>query len=288
MKVFQDMLGAVLGLVLIYFILSLASSAISQLLMEILEVRAKSLERYLRLIVGDKMLGEFLNLPQIVSLRPIRYKSMFSIFGAATEPKKVENIPVPILVDAFTDLMDLGDKRNRKTVELKKTVERMPECDSKRALQLWIQQDILSLEELRAKLTLYFTGLLEQAKATANANARSFVVTFSIFIVILLGTDSVSLARDFWYIPQIREVLVAQFNIADSQAPETSMDDFLTQLDNLSLSIGWPQLLRYLPPNPTAIEWFQFVWQRVVGLGLTAIFVSQGSGFWFDVLTKLK
>lgn len=289
MEIFKEMFGAVLGLVLVYFILSLASSSISEILMEALEVRARSLQRYLLLIVGDKKIFDLVRLPQIVALRPIRYKSLFSIFGAATEPKMVENIPVPILVDAFVDLMDLGDKRNRKVSELKKTIHNMPECDGKRALQLWVQQDIVTLDELKTKLTTYFTGLLEQAKATANANARSFVVTISIIIVLLLGTDSISLARDFWFLPQARAVFAAF--VENAQSDEAGVEEvkgLISEIDNLSLSIGWPQLLRYMPVHGSARDWLEFILLRVVGLGITAIFVSQGSGFWFDVLTKLK
>lgn len=289
MEIFKEMFGAILGLVLVYFILSLASSSISEILMEALEVRARSLQRYLLLIVGDKKIIDLVRLPQIVALRPIRYKSLFSIFGAATEPKMVENIPVPILVDAFIDLMDLGDKRNRKVSELKKTIQNMPECDGKRALQLWVQQDIVTLDELKTKLTTYFTGLLEQAKATANANARSFVVTLSIIIVLLLGTDSISLARDFWFLPQARAVFAAFVENAQSdEAGVGEVESLISEIDNLSLSIGWPQLLRYMPVNGSARDWLEFILLRVVGLGITAIFVSQGSGFWFDVLTKLK
>ena len=151
MEIFQNMLGVILGLILIYFVLSLASSSISQLLMDALEVRGVSLERQLRLIVGE-MLPDLLSLPQIKALRPVRYKSWFSIFGAATEPKKVEQIPVPILVDAFIDLIDLADKRNQNTQELNQTINNIPESDAKHALLLWVRQGITNLDDLRAKL----------------------------------------------------------------------------------------------------------------------------------------
>ncbi len=255
--------------------------------METLEIRAAALEKYLRLIAGDKTI-DLVNLPQIVSLRPIKYRSWLNVFGAGTEQKKVENIPVPILVDAFIDVMDLDDKRNRKAEELRKTINKMPESDSKRAMLLWFRQGITNIDDLRAKLTLYFTGLLDQAGATANAMSRSFVITLSIILVLLLGTDSISLARDFWYLPQIRAALSAQASVMVQSSNVTDMGTLISELDNLSLSIGWPQLFRYLPADATLLQWIQFIVLRILGLGITAIFVSQGSGFWFDVLRKLK
>ncbi len=256
--------------------------------MDALEVRGVSLERYLRLIVGDRI-QDLLNLPQIKALKPVRYKSWFSIFGAATEPKKVEHIPVPILVDAFIDLMDLADKRNRNIQELRKTINKIPESDARQALLLWVRQGITNLDDLRAKLTLYFTGLLDQARATANANARSFVINLSIIIVLILGTDTISLARDFWYLPTMRAIVAAQADaMFQQQDSTTDLSNLVNELSNLSPSIGWPQLLRYTPANGALLPWIQFILLRFIGLGITAIFVSQGSGFWFDILTKLK
>jgi hypothetical protein len=286
MEIFQDMLGVVLGLILVYFVLSLASSFSSQLFMDAREIRGLSLERSLRLIVGDRI-KDFLNLPQIKSLRPVKYKSWFAIFGAATEPKKVENIPITILVDSFIDVMDLANTRNRRAPELKKTISKMPDCDAKGAMQLWVAQGIDSLDDLRAKLTIYFTGLLEQASATSNANARSFVINFSIIIVLLLGTDSISLMKDFWYLPTMREALVTQFSNVIEHEPLMNLESLIHETDNLSLSISWLQASRYLPPA-TPLGWIQFVVLKLLGLTITAIFVSQGSGFWFDILSKLK
>ena len=98
-------LDVAVGLVVVYYLLGSVVSVVTQWINEALETRGKALEQYLIKIVGDKKIDDFVKLPQMQALRPIRYKSFFSIFGSVTEPKKIEKIPVATLVDAFFDLI---------------------------------------------------------------------------------------------------------------------------------------------------------------------------------------
>src|SRR5512144_560843 len=69
---FPQVLGVVIGLVLIYYILGAIVSTITQILNESFETRGAALEMYLQKIAGDKTI-DLTNLPQIKALRPIRY-----------------------------------------------------------------------------------------------------------------------------------------------------------------------------------------------------------------------
>ena len=144
MITFQNILDYGLPLVFVYFVLSLISSTLSQILMDTFEVRGKTLERFLILIAGENA-DDLLNLPQIRALQPIKFKSWFSIFGAQTEPKKLENIPISVLVDAFFSLMGLGNTKKKQGVrEIKTAIRKMPESGGKQALLTWLAQGIVS------------------------------------------------------------------------------------------------------------------------------------------------
>src|SRR5258706_3110277 len=95
-----QVLEVAIGLILVYYLLGSIVSLVTQWINESLESRGVALERYLIKIVGDKNLGDLLNLPQMKSLRPIRYKNFLSVFGSATEPQKIERIPESTLMDA--------------------------------------------------------------------------------------------------------------------------------------------------------------------------------------------
>jgi hypothetical protein len=97
-------LEVVIGLIFIYYVLGSIVSLVTQWINEFLETRGKALERYLVKIVGDKNIEDLVKLPQLQALRPIRYKNFLSVFTSVTEPKKIEKIPVSILVDSYFDL----------------------------------------------------------------------------------------------------------------------------------------------------------------------------------------
>lgn len=293
MITFQEIIDYGLPLVLVYFVLSVFSSTMSQILMDTLEIRGKTLERYLMLIAGENA-GVLLNLPQIRALQPIKFKSWFSIFGARTEPKKLENIPVPVLVDAFFGMLGWGNTKKKKSVrDITNAVNKMPESEGKRALLNWIGQGVSNLEDLRSNTNVYFSGLLEQAVATANAQSRSFVITFSILMVLLFNVDSIQIAKDLFYGPQ-NAALVAALAAAQAESivqqenvDVADLSTLVKQLDNLEyIKFGWFSLS--FPNTNSAMDWISFIGLKIVGLAITAVFASQGSTFWFDLLAKFR
>lgn len=293
MITFQEILDYGLPLVFVYFVLSLISSTLSQILMDTFEVRGKTLERFLILIAGENA-DDLLNLPQIRALQPIKFKSWFSIFGAQTEPKKLENIPIPVLVDAFFSLMGLGNTKKKQGVrDIKTAIRNMPESGGKQALLNWLEQGISNLEDLRSNTQVYFSGLLEQAIATVNARSRSFVISFAVFMVVLFNVDSIQMVRDLVYGPQeeaaARALAVAQADaILQQEGAETAdVADLIDQLNDFDyIKIGWFSLT--LPRTNSVFDWAGFIALKIAGLAITAVFASQGSTFWFDLLAKFR
>jgi hypothetical protein len=283
----SQVLEVALGLILVYYILGSIISLITQWINEFFETRGKALERYLVKIVGEKKVGDFVSLPQLQALRPIRYKNPLSVFGAITEPKKIEKIPVSILVDAFFDFEGLTANQEMNLLQLAELVDKMPESDGKRAFISWINQGVTSIEDLRKRTTAYFTGLMEQSAATFRANARSFVIILSIGVSVLFGTDSIQLAKTLWANAELRTLAVAKAEVVAAQdGSAASIDDLIQQLSDLTIKVGWWQTERPAA-GATAMDWALFVVLKIVGLGLTAAAVSQGSSFWYDLIKKL-
>ncbi len=282
-----QVLEVAIGLILVYYILGSIISLVTQWINEFFETRGKALERYLVKIVGDKKIGDLINLPQMQALRPIRYKNPLSVFGAITEPKKIEKIPVSTLVDAYFDLAGLTANQELNLLQLAELVDKLPDSDGKRAFISWINQGVTNIDDLRKRTTAYFTGMLEQAAATFRSNARSFVIILSIGISVLFGTDSIQLAKTLWTNAELRTLAVAKAEVVAAQeGSSASIDDLIHELSDLTIRIGWWQTERPAD-GATAMDWVLFIILKVLGLGLTAAAVSQGSSFWYDLLKKL-
>jgi hypothetical protein len=283
----SQILEVAIGLIVIYYILGSVVSLTTKLINEFFESRGKALEQYLIRLVGDKKIGDLKNLPQMQALRPIRYKGFLSVFGSVTEPKMIEKIPVATLVDSFFDLAGLTAKKELSLLELAELVDKLPDSDGKKAFISWINQGVTNIADLRARTTAYFTGILEQAAETFRARARSFVIILSIGITVLFGTDSIQLAKDLWANSELRAIAIAQADIVVAQGgTPAELSDIIDDLAKFSIKVGWWQTQQF-PKSSDVMDWVSFIFLKVLGLGITAVAVSQGASFWYDLLKKL-
>jgi hypothetical protein len=278
----------VIGLIFVYYVLGSIVSLVTQWINESLETRGKALEKYLSKIVGDKKLGDLVTLPQLQALRPIRYKNFLSVFSSATEAKKLEKIPVATLVDAYFDLAGLTANTELDAAKLTELINKLPDSEGKQAFIQWVNQGVTNLEDLRKRTNAYFSGLMDQAAATFRSNARSFVITLSLLLTLLLGTDSIELAKALWTNAELRAVAVAKAQmavVAQEDGAVSTVEDLLQELSDLTLRVGWWRMA--LPESSEPLVWVQFVLLKILGLGLTVTAVSQGSSFWYDLLKRL-
>ena len=280
-------LDVAVGLIVVYYLLGSVVSIVTQWINEALETRVKALEQYLIRIVGDKKIGELIKTPQLQALRPIRYKNFLSVFRSATEPKKLEKIPVSTLVDAFFDLSGLTAKKEMDLLQLAELIDKLPDSEGKKAFISWINQGVTSIADLRTRTTAYFTGILEQAADTFRARARSFVIILSIGITVLFGTDTNQLAKALWTSAELRALAAAQADaVVAREGVNADLSNIIDDLSAFSIKIGWWQT-QQLPESGAAGDWVLFFILKIVGLGLTAAMVSQGASFWYDLLKKV-
>lgn len=286
---FSQALEVAIGLIFVYYVLGSIVSLITQWINEAFETRGKSLERHLKKIVGDKHVDEFVKLPQLEALRPIRYMNAFSVLTSSTEPKKIEKIPASTLVESYFDFVGLTATKEFQANELKELINAFPDSEGKQAMLKWVGQGVTNIEDLRRRTTMYFGGVMEQAAATFKANARSFVIMLSIAITLLLGTDSIQLAQTLWANAGLRALAVAKAEavVQEEQVTEDNIDDLIKQLGDLNIvRFGWWQT--ELPEASAGVGgWAMFLVLKFLGLGLTAAAISQGSSFWYDLLKKV-
>jgi len=137
------------------------------------------------------------------------------------------------------------------------------------------------------RTTAYFTGMLDQAAATFRARARSFVIILSVGVTVLFGTDSIQLAKALWASAELRAIAVAQADaVVAREGPDADIGEIIDDLSAYSIRLGWWQTEK-LPDAGDYGGWASFVLLKVVGLGITAAAVSQGSSFWYDLLKKV-
>ena len=282
----SQIIEVAMGLIFIYYVLGSIVSFVTQMLLESAETRGATLEEHLKQLAGDKSV-DLTNLPQIKALRPIRYKNWTGVFGAKTEAKKVEKIPVNMLVDAFFDVTGLTGREDLDPANLTSAIGQLPESEGKQALLRWVNQGVTTINGLRDRSHDYFAGVLNQAAATFKSHARSTVIIFSTILVAALGTDSIQIAKDLWANAELRAVAAAQASMVAQTDTTIGLDQLIQSLSETTMRITWLQIMDTFPKDADALGWIRFVVLKVIGLGISAWAVSQGSSFWYDFLKKL-
>jgi len=284
---FPQIFEVTLGLIVVDYILGAIVSLVTQIAMESRQARGAALDMQLKRMAG-LLSADLTDLPQIRALQPIRYANWWTVFSAGTEQKKVEKIPVETLVDAFFDLSGLTSQGSLNPDELTDVIDKLPPSEGKQAMLDWIHQGITNLTELRGRVSAYAGGLLNQAGLIFRAKARSFVIISSIVITLLFGVDSLQLATDLWTDAGLRSVAAEQARNAAAQ-PEasTGLSALANQLGALSFHIGWWRD-QGMPAAASTADWLKYVVLKLIGLGITAAAVSQGSSFWYDMLNRLR
>ncbi len=285
----SQVLEVALGMALVYYLMGLIVSWISEFVLDIFETQGRALEGYLKRIVGNKSLGQLISMPQIRSQAPMRSQGWLGMFSKNFKivEKKVEKIPVTNLLDAFFDLtqLDLAASGD----ELIATVEKLPPSEGKIELMRLINSGVTNSVDLRAKMGLWFDGLMAQASATFKALARRYVILLALGLTLLFGVDSIDLFKQLWASPDMRAIAAVKAQAyIDQNGYAADTGPLISDLDELNIRIGWTSLLKNMPPQDSVADFAKFWLLKTIGLLITTVAVSQGSSFWYDVLRKVS
>jgi hypothetical protein len=296
----SQVVSVALSLAIIYYILGMLVSLITKLVLEFLETRGKSMESFLKLnLIGLTEAGKQLtierlrDMPQLSTLKPVRYaKKGLGFFTGETEiVNLLERVPAKNLVDA---LFDIAGTTQATKEDLLKVVNLLPDrlpnqsidFAAKKELKQMIENGFTDIDAVRLKMETWFGGLMDQAAQAFKAQARRWVIFVSILLTVILGVDSIELARRYWNDAAISATANAQASLIlassqDENLQNAQSDALLRQLDEMNaLDFEW-----YFKPADAPPSWL--VW-KILGLVISAVAVSQGSSFWYDMIRQLK
>lgn len=301
----SQVLSVGLALAVVYYVLGLLVSAVTRYILEIFNTRGRTLEGFLKTyLIGVVEKGKPLtleklkNMPQISSLKPVRYDGPLGVLLGRTKIiEYVERIPPKNLVDA---LFDLEGSIKKGKVSVKGVINNLPDkLESlgedadfalKKELQKLADAGFDDVEELRKKLETWAGGLMDQAGQHFKAYARRWVILTSFVVTFVLGVDSIALAKLYWNNATLAATADAQATLILASSDEANQTDdvqkLVAQLEEMKATDQfWYQMPKDAPKGWTFWNLFLF---KLPGMVITAIAVAQGSSFWYDIMKQIK
>jgi hypothetical protein len=166
-----------------------------------------------------------------------------------------------------------------------------------------------ALSLARKNLEDWFNNTMDRLSGIYKRQSQKIGFVIGIFLAIFINVDSIAISEMLWREPTLRQqlALAAQAQVDAGQPQTTSISDLQLQLQNLQLPVGWTVEATYscvlVPLNSSQIFGLEYKggmclrpavvsnttnWYKwLMGTLLTALAVTQGAPFWFDLLGKI-
>lgn len=287
------MLDVVAAMAFLYLIMSLACSTLNELITSVLRMRAKDLAAGVGSLVGGRNIQKKLyEHPLIKSLVPPSSKKIRPSYvtsrtfalalldhlaqegakpGAKPAPGKAEKTKVDV-EQIRAGLVTVGS----------------PQLTG--SLEALIREAGEDVKALQAGVERWFNDTMDRAGGWYKRKVQTILLGLAVVITLGLNADTIMIGNALIRDATLRATVVAaaeQYThrpAPDSSAVQgASLDGLRAELADLQLPIGWS----YESQDPAADR--DFVWwlTKILGLALTALAVSLGAPFWFDVLNRV-
>lgn len=265
-----------IALSFVFFLLSIIVSAITEAVSSLLKLRAKTLVKGIKGMLGDeKIAKEVMDHPLVqsdVTTPPSKRKPSYL---------SARNFTLA-LVDTLATRGE-GGSQNVDKATVESGVEKINTESPLAATQLQAllgESVATDLAGFRESVEKWFDDAMDRVSGWYKRRAQVIVLVAALIVAVGLKADAVRIAEQLANEPTVRAAVVAKAEQAaaaqsDPKAAGETAEEAVTELDTLKLSILWGG-----DNDDVDLE-------VVVGLLLTTLAISLGAPFWFDALSKL-
>jgi hypothetical protein len=279
-------LDVAIGLVVTYFVLSLLCSTVNEAIATALGWRAKYLERWLRnLLVDpaksaqdvDAAIGAFYDHPLI---RPLIEQPR-----ALSTTKTRKRKPSYIATDVFSSVVLTFE---RAPATLDEVVAGLPSPQLRDIVTRLRQETDDDLAKLKERIERWYDDSMERVSGWYKRRVQIVLAVLGLVFAIVLNADTIGMVGALWSDKTVRAAVVAEADRVTQTAKPTAdlkaVAQQVKQIKSLDVPLGW----KLEKGDPRDLPHTTRLWlSKVIGIILTAIALTLGAPFWFDLLSKL-
>ena len=276
-------LDTAIGAAFVFLLLSLIASAAREAIEVWMRSRAGHLEAGIRGLLnqgGVKGLAEdFYQHPLVASL-----------YDPAKAKDRPSYIPARNFALALLDMAARGRglKDQKAAVATSTTISLDSVRQGVQAIQnVAVQRAILtavdsaegSLGTAQRNLEEWYDSTMDRVSGAYKRQTQKLLLLLGFGLAASANVDAIAVVRHLYRDGAVREVVVQQATsfVAQSADSAPSIAALQERIDSLPLPLGWAARSR-----PVGFEWITML----LGWGVTALAVSLGAPFWFDLLNK--
>ena len=306
-------LEVAIGMIFVYLLLSLLCSAVVEYIEAKLNYRAKDLEKGLRLLL-DQKIPEQLSYKKLGTTKNTVAEYLYAhplVKALYRDEKPPSYIPARTFSLALWDLVFPANERegsaggSQSLKKIRESVQgnKLITDDLRKAVLTLVDDAEGDFEKARKNIEDWYDGTMDRVSGWYKRRVHVILLVMGLVVAAVVNADTINIAKAFMRNDALRQSVVAQAEKAASaptpvptptpadpaerdRLAAQKVADVKSQIDTLGLPIGWVSSPT-IPEDPrrfpgTAGDWAL----KVIGLLITALAISQGAPFWFDLLNK--
>jgi hypothetical protein len=300
-----QILDIAIGLIFVYLLLALICTTASELLAGIFNRRSRNLFIGIRGLLEDENVrlgnpkdpGD----PKGKGLVDLFYAHPLikSLSGRQTQGEtksKPSYIPSRTFALALLDIIEPANPDKERNIDdIRAAIKALPgDSDFRRTLLILLDEAKSDLGKLQKGIEEWFNNAMDRVSGWYKRRTQVIVFVIAVMVTSVANADTIQIAKTLANDAALREAMVAQAQEFAKNPPPASQGsgaqpqtntsagaaiirDNAATLQNLGLKLGWQDESR------ARIDWVN----KIFGLLLTALAVSMGAPFWFDMLNKI-
>jgi hypothetical protein len=275
-------LDIVIGLVLMYLTLSLACTVVNEMIASMLRLRAKTLAAGIAGLIDDPTLKKAFD-----------DHGLIDAAKAASGGQLPSYLPGKTFALALLGSLDIDPSKPPPPVsELRDAVMKLPDTNIRDVLLSELTAADANLDKVREGLARWFDNSMDRVTGVYKRYIKRISFGVGVLLALALNADTLSVTNSLWRDGTMRDAITRNAATIDQWLPPGAMgtgngspSGMVAKLDMLRpLPLGW----RPCAPNcPKPDEVYRFWVGKLAGLFITALALSLGAPFWFDILSKL-
>jgi len=290
-------LDVLIALAFIFLIYSLMSSIVAEIIADLLRLRARNLEMYLRFMLTDDnkmrwsdifgqrskykrdLFHSFLALP---SVKNLSRKRLFQKSGASY--MKAETF-VEGVIDTLVRKTDGKTEVERIETGIKQFVDH--DQDTAQHLERMLQKSQKDVQKFKEELEKWFDNSMERCASSYKQLVQWKLLIIGFFVAMLFNVDIILISKKLADNEELAKkfATLATQVIEDNDNLDSLKKDFSKYNENIQTSLGLQKVYDASDKEMETNESLKH--SRFLGYLIAALGISLGAPFWFDLLGKL-
>lgn len=284
------MLQVVIGLIFVLLLLSLLATTMMELIASAFSLRGRNLEKALRNMlasadVDDRLVGAFKD--------NALYKQLSYKYGKKRYP------PSYLSDQSFQSILMDTILKGEGFDRLEDTLETLPDANLRDVLKQFLRESENDMEAFKSEVRGWYNDVMDRASGWYKRYTQKILVSMGFVIAIVFNADTLAIYERLESDPEtLQQVLTLAEDYVNGKdgleiAPPNMSPEFDASLAKLGdmvnnqieavkspLGLGWQNIIW------SEVTWYD-VLLKLLGWTVTALAVSLGAPFWFDLLRKL-